>query len=82
MSDPLSTADEVAARIGMSTDWVYAEVRAGRIPHLRLGRYVRFRDASIDEWLRDLERGRLGGSEKRRGAAGTAPGMAQGEKAP
>ena len=63
---------------GMGTDWVYAEVRANRIPHVRLGRYVRFRAESIDRWIRGLERGAtVNGDTSRRGAADTAPGMAQ-----
>jgi excisionase family DNA binding protein len=39
----------------MTTDWVYREVRAGRMPHIRLGRYVRFRRESIDAWLASRE---------------------------
>ena len=41
----------------MTADWVYREVRAGRMPHIRLGRYVRFRRESIDAWLAARERG-------------------------
>lgn len=43
----LLTADQVAADLGVSKDWIYSEVRAGRIPHVRLGRSVRFRAAAI-----------------------------------
>jgi excisionase family DNA binding protein len=50
-------ADDVARYIGMTTDWIYREVRAGRMPHIRLGRYVRFRRESIDAWLVARERG-------------------------
>jgi excisionase family DNA binding protein len=78
MTGPLLTAEDVAAILGMGTDWIYAEVRAGRIPHVRLGRYVRFRAESIDQWIRDLERGAtINGGERRPGAAGTARGMAR-----
>jgi excisionase family DNA binding protein len=35
----------------MTTDWVYREVRAKRLPHIRLGRYVRFRREWIEAWL-------------------------------
>lgn len=42
--------------MGMSADWVYREVRAGRLPHIRLGRCVRFRRDSIDAWLDASER--------------------------
>ena len=38
----LLEADDVARYLGMRTDWVYREVRAGRLPHIRLGRAVRF----------------------------------------
>jgi excisionase family DNA binding protein len=34
----LLEAEEVARYLGMRTDWVYREVRAGRLPHIRLGR--------------------------------------------
>jgi excisionase family DNA binding protein len=74
----LLTADELAAIIGMGTDWIYAEVRAGRIPHVRLGRYVRFRPESIDQWIIELERGAtMGGDKRRPRTADTVGGMAQ-----
>ncbi len=53
----LLEVDDVARYIGMTADWVYREVRAGRMPHIRLGRYVRFRRESIDAWLAARERG-------------------------
>ena len=53
----LLEADDIARYIGMTTDWIYREVRAGRMPHIRLGRYVRFRRESIDAWLVARERG-------------------------
>jgi excisionase family DNA binding protein len=43
--------------VGMTKDWIYAETRAGRIPHVSLGRYYRYRPESIDAWLREIERG-------------------------
>lgn len=52
----LLEADDVAEYLGMRTDWVYREVRAGRLPHIRLGRAVRFRRESIDAWLQARER--------------------------
>jgi excisionase family DNA binding protein len=53
---PLLEAEAVAIYLGMRTDWVYREVRAGRLPHIRLGRAVRFRRESIDAWLESRER--------------------------
>jgi predicted DNA-binding transcriptional regulator AlpA len=54
-------AEDVAAIIGMTRYWVYAETRAGRIPHLTLGRYYRYRPESIDAWLREIEHSRVDG---------------------
>ena len=53
--DRLLTAAEVAQRLGVRTDWVWAQARAGRIPHVRLGRYRRFRESAVESWLLDLE---------------------------
>ena len=55
--DRLLTADEIAQRLGMKTEWVWAQARAGKIPHVRLGRYRRFRESAVEEWLRQLESG-------------------------
>lgn len=56
-NDPerLLSAEEVAQRLGMGVDWVYAETRRGRIPHIKLGRYRRYRSSAIDEWLAGIE---------------------------
>jgi len=78
MTGRLLTADDVAGMLGMGTDWIYAQVRAGRIPHVKLGRCVRFRAESIEQWVRDHERGTtMPDVRKRRGAAGSAPDTAQ-----
>ena len=55
--DKLLTAEEIAERLGMRTDWVWAQARAGRIPHVRLGRYRRFRESAIEAWVSELESG-------------------------
>ena len=53
----LLEAEDVADYLGVRTDWVYREVRAGRLPHIRLGRAVRFRRESIEAWIESRERG-------------------------
>ena len=52
----LLTVDEVAERLGVTKDWVWAQARAGRIPHVQLGRYRRFREEALERWLEDLVR--------------------------
>jgi excisionase family DNA binding protein len=51
----LLTVEEVAERLGMTKEWVWSQARSGRIPHVKLGRYRRFREEAIEQWLRELE---------------------------
>jgi excisionase family DNA binding protein len=53
--DPLLTADDVAALLRVTKAWVYAETRAQRIPHVPLGRYVRYRESAVLDWIAELE---------------------------
>lgn len=53
----LLTAEQVAGLLQVRTAWVYAQCRAERIPHVRLGRYVRFRRDAIEQWLAGIEAG-------------------------
>lgn len=55
-ADPLLTADELAAMLKVTKAWVYAETRAKRIPHVPLGRYVRYRRSAVLAWIAALER--------------------------
>lgn len=57
MSPRLLTADEVAEMLRVDKSWVYAATRSNRIPHIRLGRYVRFSEAAIESWMAELEGG-------------------------
>ena len=54
-SDCLLTADEVATLLRVTPAWVYAETRRSRIPHLRLGRYVRYRQSALELWMQEVE---------------------------
>jgi excisionase family DNA binding protein len=45
------TAEEVAVRLGVLPSWVEKAARANRIPHVRVGRYRRFRWPDIEAWL-------------------------------
>lgn len=55
-TDPLLTADEVAELLQVTKAWVYAQTRAQRIPHVPLGRYVRYRRSAVLQWVAALER--------------------------
>jgi excisionase family DNA binding protein len=53
----LRTAAEVAELLSVPKSWVYAEARAGRIPHIRVGRYRRFSLEAVEAWARAHEQG-------------------------
>jgi excisionase family DNA binding protein len=64
---PLLDATEAGRLLSVPASWVLAEARANRIPHVRLGRYVRFSADDLEEWWRARMRGpwRAGGAASR-----------------
>lgn len=51
MTGRLLTAAEVADLLSVPESWVRSETRAGRMPHLELGRYRRYDEAAVLAWL-------------------------------
>jgi excisionase family DNA binding protein len=47
---PLLDSGQAAAILNVPQSWIAAEARAGRIPHVRLGRYVRFNRDELIAW--------------------------------
>jgi len=54
-SPPFALIDAKAASgmLGVPPTWLLAQARAGRIPHHRLGHYVRFNPDDLQEWLQE-----------------------------
>ena len=50
--DQLLTAEELAERLKVPVSWVYEQSRQGKIPTVRVGRYVRF---SLTQVLKSLK---------------------------
>ena len=57
MSERLLEASEVAERLSVPVSWVRAETRAGRMPHLELGRYRRYDWEAVAAWLAEQRAG-------------------------
>ncbi|MGH2987333.1 MAG: helix-turn-helix domain-containing protein, partial [Solirubrobacterales bacterium] len=47
MSDRLLTAADVAELLSVPVSWVREHTRSGLIPHVQLGRYVRYRQETV-----------------------------------
>jgi excisionase family DNA binding protein len=54
---PLIDAKAAGRLLGVPHTWVLEEARHDRIPHIRLGRYVRFEAEALLAWARNRARG-------------------------
>ncbi len=57
LEDQFLTVSEVAAVLKVPVSWVYERTRrsgSDRIPHIKLGKYLRFRWAAVRQWLEGL----------------------------
>lgn len=53
--DRLLTAADVAERLSVPVSWVREHTRSGRIPHVQLGHYVRYREETLVSWVAEQE---------------------------
>ena len=53
----LLTAEEVAELLGVPLSWVRDHTRSGHIPHIRLGRYIRYDRDDVLAWVESLKTG-------------------------
>lgn len=50
--EPLITADQAAEILGMGVEWVRVEARARRLPAYKWGKYWKFSEAELRDWIR------------------------------
>ena len=50
-SGPLMKIEAAAAYLGYTVGTLYNKVAAGEVPHIRLGRAIRFRRSDLDAWI-------------------------------
>lgn len=54
----LVDAEAAAGLLGVPASWLMAEARAGRAPHRKLGKYVRFDPSEVRAWADTHAHGR------------------------
>jgi len=57
--DELLTVDEVASLLKVPKSWIYAHTRkriGERLPYVKLGKYLRFFEGEVREFLKDKSR--------------------------
>ncbi len=53
--DRLLDAGELAELLNVPKSWVLQQARGDAIPHVRLGRYVRFQRETVLQWLAEQQ---------------------------
>ena len=53
LNEPLLTPEQAAALLAVRKSWVYEAAREGRIPHLHVGRHLRFTRAALAAWVHE-----------------------------
>jgi excisionase family DNA binding protein len=54
--DELLTLEELAQKLKVKRSWVYARTREtgpGSMPRLKAGKYLRFQEQAVMQWLRE-----------------------------
>jgi len=54
---PLLDAPAAAALFGVPASWLLAQARRDAVPHRRIGKYVRFDEAELEQWAASRARG-------------------------
>jgi excisionase family DNA binding protein len=49
----LKDIDYMAKKINVHKSWLYGKTRTNEIPHYKVGKYVRFDEIEVWEWLKE-----------------------------
>lgn len=52
-NDSLMDVDTLSKYLGVTRQWIYQRVREKAIPHLKVGKFPRFKKKDIDLWLEE-----------------------------
>lgn len=53
----LLDAKQAGELLGVPPSWLLRQAREDKVPHVRLGKYVRFDSADLEAWLPTIKRG-------------------------
>jgi excisionase family DNA binding protein len=52
MDQNLISIREMAKKLNVPVSWLYSRTRTNDIPHYKVGKYVRFDESEVWEWLK------------------------------
>ena len=58
LSEPLLDVSDAATLLSVRPSWIYEAVRDGRLPHLKIGRHLRFLRTDLERWVVAQRHGR------------------------
>lgn len=76
-ADELLTLDEVAAFLKLPKSWIYERTRRKLIPHVKLGKYLRFPRAALSRWVHGDDGGELAAGPGKAGPSAPVPSPAR-----
>lgn len=53
LSEPLLRPDDAAKLLSVKPSWIYEATRTGRLPHLKIGRHLRYLRTDLEDWVKD-----------------------------
>jgi excisionase family DNA binding protein len=51
LAEPLLDATAAARLLSVRPSWIYEAVRDGRLPHIKIGRHIRFLRSDLEAWV-------------------------------
>lgn len=57
--EPLIDAEQAARILGMSTDWLYEQAAAGRLPSYKIGGKRKFRASELEAFIQQAKSGKM-----------------------
>lgn len=51
LSESLLRPEDAAELLSVKVSWIYEACRTGRLPHVRVGKHVRFHRMDLERWL-------------------------------
>ncbi len=51
MHEHLIGIEDAARHLAVKVSWLYEQVRLGKVPSYRIGKFRRFRASELEEWL-------------------------------
>jgi len=55
MAENTYTVKDLASMLKVAESWVYERTRKGLIPHLRVGKYIRFTESHVQQYFESLK---------------------------